>query len=425
LERKYLTVSALNGYLKYQFDNDVQLQNILLKGEISNFTRHSRGHLYLTLKDDKSQISAVMFAMQTRNLLFLPKDGSKVIIEGYVSIYEPSGKYQIYINKMSEDGIGDLYMAYERLKANLESEGLFDQKWKRPIPLFPKAVGVITSPTGAAVRDVIQVISRRYPLTKIILYPALVQGEEAKNSVVKQIEKANLDHLVDVLIVGRGGGSIEDLWAFNEEIVARSIHSSKIPIISAVGHETDFTIADFVADLRAATPSQAAELAVPDQQALLKQIRTDINKMNQLLNKELSERKKQLFKIQNATILKNPSRLFETNEMKLEYLLNRLRRLSPEETLIKKQEEINTLASRLFTTYRQSLTTFENRYIRNLEKLELVNPLAIMKKGFSIVKKEEHLITSVNDVKLRDQINIEFVDGILTCEVNKIEKGEA
>ncbi|MBN2696586.1 MAG: exodeoxyribonuclease VII large subunit, partial [Bacilli bacterium] len=214
MERKYITVTALNRYLKYRFDNDKNLQDILLKAEISNFKRHSRGHLYFTLKDETSQISAIMFQSNAVKLAFDPKDGSKVIVEGNVSVYEPSGNYQVYVEKMSEDGIGDLYQAFEKLKARLQAEGMFAEERKRPLPRFPKSVGVVTSPTGAAFRDIIHIINRRYPLASIILYPALVQGEEAKNSLVEQINKANTDKLVDVLIVGRGGGSIEDLWAF-------------------------------------------------------------------------------------------------------------------------------------------------------------------------------------------------------------------
>jgi exodeoxyribonuclease VII large subunit len=425
MERTYLTVTALNRYLKYKFDNDTQLQSILLKAEISNFKRHSRGHLYLTLKDESSQISAVMFATQTKSLLFTPKDGSKVIIQGYISVYEPYGTYQVYITKMSEDGIGDLYQAYELLKASLEKEGLFSESKKKTIPLYPKAVGVITSPTGAAVRDVIQVIGRRYPLTKIIVYPALVQGVDAKYSIVNQINKANRDHLVDTLIVGRGGGSIEDLWAFNEEIVARAISESSIPIISAVGHETDFTIADFVADLRAATPSQAAEFAVPDQVSLTLRIKQLQQKASLSINNELNGLRKQFDKIKTSIVFSEPSRLFQTSEMKVDHLIDRLNRSSPKNLLIQKEEEIMGYKSRLQLSFRQQLKIRESEFLRHIEKLELVNPLSIMKKGFSIVKKQNKIIESVNNVHINDEIRIQLIDGQLSCLVNKIEKGES
>ena len=263
-EKTYLTVTALTKYIRYKFDNDVHLVSVLLEGEISNFKRHSRGHFYFTLKDSNAQISATMFYSEAKKVLFEPKDGMKVLVKGSVSVYEPQGIYNINVVEMEEKGVGSLYLAYEKLKKELQEGGYFDPSHKKPLPEFPKAIGVLTSPTGAAVRDCIQTIGRRYPMAKIYVYPTLVQGEEAKHSVVKNIELANEQGLVDVLIVGRGGGSIEDLWAFNEKIVAMAIYNSKLPIISAVGHETDTTIADLVADKRAATPTAAAELATPN-----------------------------------------------------------------------------------------------------------------------------------------------------------------
>ena len=247
---KYLSVSALTGYLKYKFDSDEHLKCVFLKGEISNFKSHSSGHLYFNIKDDKSKINAIMFSMNAKKLAFTPVEGSKVLIVGRVSVYEATGNYQIYIDEMIEDGVGNLYIAYEKLKNDLEKEGLFDINHKLSIPKFPKRVGVVTAPTGAAIRDIISTIKRRYPICEIIIFPSLVQGEMAASDIVKNIEKAE-NYDLDVLIVGRGGGSIEDLWPFNEEIVARAIYKCTIPTISAVGHEIDFTIADFVADLRA------------------------------------------------------------------------------------------------------------------------------------------------------------------------------
>jgi exodeoxyribonuclease VII large subunit len=366
-----------------------------------------------------------MFATQTKSLLFTPKDGSKVIIQGYISVYEPYGTYQVYITKMSEDGIGDLYQAFELLKASLEKEGLFSESRKKSVPLFPKAIGVITSPTGAAIRDVIQVIGRRYPLTKIIVYPALVQGVDAKYSIVNQINKANKDMLVDTLIVGRGGGSIEDLWAFNEEIVARAIANSEIPIISAVGHETDFTIADFVADLRAATPSQAAEFAVPDQATLYLQIEQLKQKATLSVNNELVNLRKQLNKIKSSIVFIEPSRLFQTNEMKIDHLIDRLNRTSPKNLLLQKEEEVKAYRNRLQLSFKQQLKIRESEFLRHIEKLELVNPLSIMKKGFSIVKMQNKIIDTVLNVHINDEVRIQLIDGQFTCLVNKIEKGES
>src|SRR5690606_2508105 len=263
---------ALTKYIKRKFDFDPHLQNVYVKGEISNFKRHTSGHMYFTLKDEKARIGAVMFAQAARSLKFIPENGMNVLLNGEVSVYEPSGQYQIYVKSMEPDGIGALYVAFEQLKERLEKEGLFRKDRKQPIPPYPKTVGVVTSPTGAAIRDIITTIQRRYPIARIIIYPALVQGTQAAPSVANMIRIANERKEADVLIVGRGGGSIEELWAFNEEVVARAIYESDIPIISAVGHETDTTIADFVADLRAPTPTGAAEMAVPNWTELLERI---------------------------------------------------------------------------------------------------------------------------------------------------------
>ena len=282
---KYISVSQLTRYIKYKIDNDTNLNEVFLKGEISNFKAHSRGHFYFTIKDEGSRINAVMFSSSTKKIKFIPQDGMKVLVTGKISVFEANGGYQIYVSDMLEDGIGNLYIAYERLKKKLETEGLFDQNIKKTIPKIPTRIGVITAPTGAAIKDIISTIKRRWPITEVYLFPSLVQGEEAKDDIVRQIKKAELFNL-DTLIVGRGGGSIEDLWPFNEEIVARAIYDAHVPIISAVGHEIDFTIADFVADLRAPTPTGAAEMAVPqlsDMMNYLNQLKIRLN--NTILKK--------------------------------------------------------------------------------------------------------------------------------------------
>jgi len=289
---KYITISQITRYIKYKIDNDVNLNEVFLKGEISNFKAHSRGHYYFTLKDEGSRINAIMFASQTNKIKFLPQDGMKVLVTGKISVFESSGAYQIYVNDMLEDGVGNLYIAYEQLKKELEQEGLFDAIHKKSIPKIPKRIGVVTAPTGAAIKDIISTIKRRWPLTEIYIFPSLVQGEEAKFYIVKQIKKAE-QYSLDTLIVGRGGGSIEDLWPFNEDMVARAIFACSTPIISAVGHEIDFTIADFVADLRAPTPTGAAEMAVPqlvDMQNYLNQIKIRLN--NTIINQINLNRKK-------------------------------------------------------------------------------------------------------------------------------------
>lgn len=260
---KYINISQLTRYIKYKIDNDIHLQDVYLKGEISNFKAHTRGHFYFTLKDEEARISAVMFSSNASKVKFSPQDGMKVLVTGKISVYPANGSYQIYVNEMLEDGIGNLYIAFEQLKKKLAQEGLFDESHKKEIPKIPMHIGVITAPTGAAIRDITSTIKRRWPIAEVILFPALVQGEMAKDSVVNQIKLADT-YKLDVLIIGRGGGSIEDLWCFNEEEVARAIYHASTPIISAVGHEVDFTIADFVSDMRAPTPTGAAEMAVPN-----------------------------------------------------------------------------------------------------------------------------------------------------------------
>ncbi len=425
MERQYLTVTALNRYLKFKFDNDTNLQNVLIKAEISNFKRHSRGHLYFTLKDDQSQISAVMFFNNASKLVFQPKDGSKVIVEGYVSTYEAQGTYQVYVTKMSEAGIGDLYQAYEMLKSKLEKAGLFKDEHKKPLPKFPKSIGVITSPTGAAVRDIIHIINRRYPLASIIIYPALVQGNEAKQSITNQIKKANEDRLVDVLIVGRGGGSIEDLWAFNEEIVCQAIFDSSIPIVSAIGHETDFTIADFVSDKRAPTPSGAAEIVVPDQKDLLHTISRSRTRIISLTERQLHRKLEFLNKLESSTVFIRPKRLIENYELRFSSIYDRLQQQKPNQMLLALKDKVlgyqNTLKIQTDSIYKTHL----NRLIGLIEKLELVNPLSIMRKGYAIVKKDDLLVKSTNDVLIDDLLKLFVADGSIDCKVLKIGKDES
>lgn len=421
MERQYITVTALNRYLKYIFDHDDNLQKILLKAEISNFKRHSRGHLYLTLKDDQSEVSAVMFSSDATRLKFNPKDGDQVIIEGHVSIYEPRGSYQVYIKKMDIDGIGDLYLAYEALKKALADQGYFDESHKQALPKYPKQIGVITSPTGAAVRDIINVISMRYPLAKIVIYPALVQGDGAKQSIVAQIEAANRDQICDLLIVGRGGGSIEDLWAFNEEIVAKAIYQSTLPIISAVGHETDFTIADFVADLRASTPSHAAEMAVPNKMDLMRLIADGIDRMRQSLGLSYDQNKKRLTKLLEHHLLVKPEKIIEQEKLKLSYLEDKLAAYKPQKQITFYQSQIQNLSARLQQATKTLLDGRQKHYLTIAEKLELVNPLSIMKKGYTITKQDNIIKKSVRDIDPDKTLEVSFHDGQLDCQIIKKE----
>lgn len=419
--REYLTVTALNRYLKFKFDNDQELQNVLLKAEISNFKRHSRGHLYLTLKDDSSQISAIMFVSNTSKLNFQPKDGDKVIVEGYVSVYEAYGNYQIYIQRMSLDGIGDLYLAYEKLKADLEKRGYFSEDHKLKLPTYPKTIGVITSPTGAAIRDIINIINNRFPLTKIIVYPALVQGVAAKESLVKQLELANSQKLVDVIIIGRGGGSIEDLWAFNEEIVAKAIYASKIPVISAVGHETDFTISDFVASVRASTPSHAAELAVRNHRDVLEEISDCRNRILLALKNLYSAKSKELTRTISSPYLANPLRLIETKELNYTSISERLFKTNPLASIERKKEKLITLNKEFTTYFNHYVQKRKSNFDNLIEKLELVNPLNIMKKGFAIVKQNDVIKKNILEVDVTREISVLLTGGEITAKILEIK----
>lgn len=438
-EKTYLTVTALTKYIRYKFDNDVHLVSVLLEGEISNFKRHSRGHFYFTLKDQGAQISATMFASEARKVLFEPKDGMKVLVKGSVSVYEPQGTYSINIVQMEEKGLGSLYLAYEKLKKELEESGYFDSIHKKPIPKYPKVIGVLTSPTGAAVRDCINTISRRWPMAKIYVYPTLVQGEDAKHSIVKNIELANSQGLVDVLIVGRGGGSIEDLWAFNEKIVAMAIFNSQLPIISAVGHETDFTIADFVADMRAATPTAAAEIATPNLVNLKESVNIYTTRLNQGIKVLLDDYQKQLLYLDQRLDKLNPINILENmNQRRIELLkvMNlRINQILNEKkhilTLDTERLLSNNPKNKLEQAYQKSceyMNIIDLKFNKILqeksqqvslytEKLKVLNPLSIMEKGFSVVYKDGKIIKSKNDLKTNDIVEIKLIDGVKSAKV--------
>ena len=410
MNKEYLTVTQLTKYIKYKIDNDINLREVYLKGEISNFKAHTRGHFYFTIKDEGSRINAVMFASSASKVKFTPEDGMKILVSGRISVYEATGGYQIYVNEMMEDGVGNLYVAFEQLKKKLASEGLFDERRKKPIPKIPKKVGVITAPTGAAIRDIISTINRRFPLTEVILFPSLVQGEGAKEDIVRQINRAR-DYNLDVLIVGRGGGSIEDLWAFNEEIVARAIFDCPIPIISAVGHEIDFTIADFVADLRAPTPTGAAEIAVPNKSDVINYI----NQLNLRCQKNIKTilelKKKRLDSIKSHYILNNPLDLYSAKIQKLDYLTESL--VKNYKNIIDKEKiKLNNIKTRpLFSNPLVILDKTKQKYALLLSKLDALSPLKTLERGYGIIKLNEKAVTSIKDLKKDDLINIELKDG--------------
>ncbi|MBM7552339.1 exodeoxyribonuclease VII large subunit [Thalassobacillus pellis] len=447
MDDQYLTVTALTKYIKRKIASDPHLKNVWLRGEISNFKHHSRGHMYFSLKDEKARIQSVMFAGNNRNLKFLPENGMNVLIRGEVSVYEPMGQYQLYVHDMQPDGIGALYLAYEQLKEKLEKEGLFSQERKRPIPAFPKHIGIITSPTGAAIRDVLTTIHRRYPMVKRTVLPVSVQGERSKDSLVKAIQYANQSNQFDVLIIGRGGGSIEDLWSFNEEIVARAIAASTVPVISAVGHETDYTICDFVADVRAATPTGAAELAVPSQIELKDRIESFTKRLERILYRKHKESSQRLERLRKAYAFKYPAQLMRQKEQELDRLLDGLnRRMDIQKT--SKQEEWNKLRARLlqqhpdkqikqekqnlkqahyrlFRSFSKEIKEKEKRFDTTLEKLSLLNPLDIMKRGYAIpFKKDGDLVKTVTSIQPGEALTLKMKDGSLDCQVWGIEEDD-
>lgn len=410
MNKEYLTVSQLTKYIKYKLDNDVNLREVYLKGEISNFKAHTRGHFYFTIKDEGSRINAVMFASSASKVKFTPEDGMKILVTGRISVYEATGGYQIYVNEMMEDGVGNLYVAFEQLKKKLASEGLFDDRYKKTIPKIPERVGVITASTGAAIRDIISTINRRFPLTEVILLPSLVQGEGAKEDIVRQIKRAE-DYNLDVLIVGRGGGSIEDLWAFNEEIVARAIFECPIPIISAVGHEIDFTIADFVADLRAPTPTGAAEIAVPNKTDVINYINQLNLRSRKAVGTILELKKKRLDNIKGHYILNNPLDLYSAKIQKLDYLTESL--VKNYKVIIDKEKiKLNNIKTRpLFSNPLVILEKTKQKYALLLSKLDTLSPLKTLERGYGIIKLNDKAVTSIKDLKQDDLINIELKDG--------------
>ncbi len=441
MNTKYYTISALNKAIKNMFDEKVELQNIHLKGEISNFKHHTRGHLYFTLKDETSSLSAIMFATNAKNITFEPSDGMKVLVSGRVSVYETSGTYQIYVNEMIPDGLGNLYLEFEKLKKKLEAEGLFKKEYKKPIPRFPTKIGIITAPTGAAIRDILSTLKRRFPLVETILFPCLVQGSDAKEDIVRNIKLANTYQL-DVIILGRGGGSIEDLWAFNEEIVARAIFASDIPIISGVGHEIDFTISDFVADLRAPTPTGAAELAVPNRLDVLEMVKQIERHLIQAMDNKINLSKEKLNSLKNSYILKNPSSLYEKLEQNFDHLYERLlnaintnilynkERLNtlkgsfifknPRLLFADKAYNYNDLIKRIKLSITKILDDKKNDYVNLLSKLEILNPITTLKRGYSVSKIDGKIIRKVTDAKKGKLLITEVSDGKIESVIENV-----
>ncbi|MCQ2978451.1 MAG: exodeoxyribonuclease VII large subunit [Clostridia bacterium] len=400
LDPKYYTVTQYNKAIKKFLDDKSELQDVHIIGEISNFKGHTRGHLYFTLKDEESRMNAVMFQGYANYLNFEPKDGDEVLIDGKISCYVQTGSYQIYVESMVLSGNGDLLKKLEELKEKLSKEGLFDDSHKKPIPKYPKRIGIVTASTGAAIRDILTTIKRRYPLCETILFPSLVQGDLAKDDIVKQIKKAE-EYDLDTLIVGRGGGSIEDLWAFNEEIVVRAIYDCPIPVISAVGHEIDFTLADFASDMRAATPTAAAELAVPNIIELASEIKQKQIRMNKSIKNKLEINEQKLDTLINDSTtsikhkMQNAINMF--NNIKKNHILN-----NPKDIFIKHTNNLELL----------------------INKIELLNPLSVIKKGYTVTSKDNKIVNTIKDVKENDTLNIRLIDGELNTKVSEVKTYE-
>lgn len=397
MEYNPITVTDLNKYIKNKIDGDEMLNNVLVKGEISNFKNHYTGHMYFTLKDESSLIKCVMFKSYTTHLSFMPKDGMKVMVLGSVAVFERDGVYQIYAKAMKEDGLGSLYTAYEELKKKLEQEGLFEEAHKKKIPFMPKTIGVLTSNTGAVIRDIINVSTRRNPGVHIRLYPVPVQGPGAAEKIAEGIKFMNENKLADVLIIGRGGGSLEDLWPFNEEIVARAIYDSELPIISAVGHETDFTIADFVADLRAPTPSAAAELAVANIDDVRETLKLYNNRYKVALKKKIELMRLSYEKCMARPAYKNPTQKINEQYMVIDM-------------------KVKALQNSMMLKLKEAKTSF----VKETAKLDSLSPLKTLTRGYSIVTKQESgkVIKSVDDLNSGEKVNLRLSDGQKTATID-------
>ena len=395
MAQQVLSITQLNTYIQGKLDGDPMLGAVAVRGEISNYKLYPSGHHYFTLKDESSALKCVMFKGNATRLRFRPENGMKVLAMGKVSVFPRDGAYQLYCNAMAMDGVGDLYAAFEQLKKKLASQGLFDQAHKKPIPKFPGTIGIITSSAGAAIHDMLRILRKRYPLTKVRLIPVRVQGAEAPGEIASAIRYANYYKLVDLLIVGRGGGSIEDLWAFNDELVAHAIYQSDIPVISAVGHEPDVTISDFVADLRAATPSNAAELAVPDRESLSQTLDAMSTAMASALNRQLRSARQHLNVLSRSAALQSPTGYLE-----------------------QRRQSLSGLKTRLVSAQRQNISLKKHRYVALTSKLDAMSPLKVLTRGYAITQKDDGtMLRSVSQVSAGDSILIRLQDGALIARI--------
>ncbi|MBQ2911852.1 MAG: exodeoxyribonuclease VII large subunit [Clostridia bacterium] len=399
MANKPITVTALSEYIKDMLDSDVLLQKVYVVGELSNFKVHSSGHCYFSLKDEGAVINAVMFRGDAAKLRFHPESGMKVILYGRVSLFPKSGQYQIYVSNMQPDGVGSLYVAFEQLKEKLYKEGLFDKKYKKPLPRYPQKIGLVTSPTGAAVRDMIRIIGSRYKAAEIIVCPVLVQGDTAADSIANMIKYVNEHQLCDVIICGRGGGSIEDLWCFNDEKVARAVFESRIPVISAVGHEPDITIIDYVADVRASTPSNGAEIIVPDSSLILMRLNDIKQKLYMMEHKKIGFLKEKLAMLENNKLMRSPMSYFADKNMMLGM---------QEQKLVNAAEKL--------------MQSKKNEYVRLVSMLDALSPLKVISRGYGMVESDGRIVKSIDDIKTDSVIKTSLSDGWFESVVTKIEE---
>ena len=442
MSEEYVTVSALTKYIKYKFDKDPHLGRVYLTGEISNF-RLRPTHQYFSLKDENAIISATMFQSAFKKIQFRPEEGMKVLVIGKVSVFEKSGQYQINIEHMEPDGVGALYLAYEQLKKKLEAEGLFSLP-KKPIPQFPKKIAILTSESGAVIQDIQTTVARRFPIVQLVLYPTVVQGVHAVNSILKNLDLVEQEDY-DVVIIGRGGGSIEDLWAFNEEPVVRRVAELSIPVISSVGHETDTTLIDFVSDMRAATPTAAAEIATPVLMEIHQQLRNLQTRLEQVLTRQLQIKRERMQALANASIFQNPERIYQVYqqrvdqlEMRLQQMMqqnvqqkrqqlvksqHRLELVSPSRRVQTEKQALQYLAKRLEQAQIQLMKDKKQQFQRAIQQLDLLSPLKIMNRGYGILQQEETIIKSVDQLKVEQELTIQLVDGTIRSKVTSVEKG--
>ena len=442
MREEYVTVSALTKYIKYKFDKDPHLGRVYLTGEISNF-RLRPTHQYFSLKDENAIISATMFQSAFKKIQFRPEEGMKVLVIGKVSVFEKSGQYQINIEHMEPDGVGALYLAYEQLKKKLEAEGLFSLP-KKPIPQFPKKIAILTSESGAVIQDIQTTVARRFPIVQLVLYPTVVQGVHAVNSILKNLDLVEQEDY-DVVIIGRGGGSIEDLWAFNEEPVVRRVAELSIPVISSVGHETDTTLIDFVSDMRAATPTAAAEIATPVLMEIHQQLRNLQTRLEQALSRQLQIKRERMQALANASIFQNPERIYQVYQQRVDQLEIRLQQMmqqsvqhkrqqlvknqhrlelgSPSRRVQTEKQALQYLAKRLEQAQGQLMKDKKQQFQRAIQQLDLLSPLKIMNRGYGILQQEETIIKSVDQLEVNQELTIQLVDGTVRSKVTSVEKG--